>query len=105
MQLSLIVLIATVFTIEYTFILRTWRRPFSGYRILLSTVLVVGVFSELGRIFGDDFLAPMSKTVVLAISGNFIVFEAAMFFKRRARAKKRRVYVENALFEDSFCEV
>ena len=100
-QLSLIVLVATVVTMEYAFILKTWRRPFDGYRILLGTVLVVAFFSEVERVFGDSFLAPMSRVVVLAISANFMVFEQVIFFKRRAQQRHRRVFVENALFEDS----
>lgn len=100
LQLSLIVLVATVVTMEYAFILKTWRRPFDGYRILLSTVLVVTLFSEVERVFGDDFLAPMSRAIVLAISANFVVFEQVMFLKRRAQKRRTRVFVENALFED-----
>lgn len=104
-QLSLVVLVATVVTMEYAFILKTWRCPFDGYRILLSTVFVVTVFSEVERVYGDGFLAPISRAVVLAISANFLVFEQVMFLKRRARMRERRVYVENfvenALFEDS----
>ena len=104
-QLSLIVLVASVVTIEYAFILKTWRRPFDGYRILLGTVLVVAFFSEVERVFGDGFLAPLTRAVVLAISANFVVFEQVMFLKRRAQKRNRRVYVENALFEDSCVNV
>lgn len=100
LQVCLIVLVVAVVTIEYTFILRAWMRPFNGYRILLSTVLVVAVFSELERQVGDCFLEPMSRVVVLAISANFTIFEPIMFLKRRAHERRRRVYVENALFED-----
>lgn len=103
-QRALVVLVATLVTIEYAFILKTWKSPFSGYRILLSTVLVVGIWSEVGRAFADDLLEPVTRAVVLAVSGNFVVFELVMFMKRRARAKMRRVHVdravENALFED-----
>lgn len=99
-QCFLVVLVVMLITLEYAFILKTWTSPFSGYRFLLGTAIVVGMFSELGRAFDEDFLEPVSRAVVLALSANFVVIESAMGFKRRARAKMRRVYVENALFED-----
>lgn len=101
-QTSLIIGVATVVTMEYTFILKTWRKPFYGYRFLLSTIFAVGLLSEIEREFGDGFLGEMPRAVVLAITANFAVFEVAMYFKRKAQERSRRVFVENALVED-FC--
>lgn len=103
-QLVLIILIATVFTIEYAFILKTWRTPLCGYRILMSTIFVVTVFSEVERVVGDGLLAPMPRSLAIAISVNFVIFEVALGFKRRAQAMKRRIFVEHALVEDSCFE-
>lgn len=97
-----IILLALLLTSEYLYILLHWRRPEFGYRILLGTLFVLTTCSEIERAFGEGFLQYVSKTSVRVLAVNFVVLESVMFCKRKAFAKKRRVYDEQMLAEDRF---
>lgn len=98
-------LVAAVFTIEYTLILKSRRRPVCGYRVLLSTVFLIAVGCEFERAFGVGFSETLPRATVLALSANFPIFEGFMLRRRRAQERKRRVYVDSELMEDVCTEV
>lgn len=100
----LIILVAVVFTVENVLILKTRRRPEFGYRVLLSTVFLINAGCEFERAFGEGLSEPIPRAVLLVISANFPISEGVMLLRRRADDRKRRVYIENALVEDPYCE-
>lgn len=101
-QVCLCVVVVVVLTFEYLYIVKMWSRPDFGYRVLLSTVIFLTVLSEVERVLGGGFLAQIPRIVTLSIAVLFPVSEEVMFLRRKARARTRTVYVENALVEDSY---
>lgn len=101
-QVCLCVLVLVALTYEYVYIVKMWRRPDFGYRVLLSTVVFLSICSEVERELGGEFLAQIPRIITLSIVVLFPVSEEVMFLRRKARARTRTVYVENALFEDSY---
>lgn len=92
--ICVVVLLASVLTMEYAYILCTWRNPIFGYRILLGTHVVCTVCSEIERVFGEGLLMYVPRTVGAVIAVNFAFFEGVMLLKRNATKSKRRIYVD-----------
>lgn len=100
--ICVVLFVVLVLTSEYLYVLSTWRRPDFGYRVLLGTLFVFTVCSEIERAFGEGYLVYVPRTSVAVLAANFVVLEFAMFCRRKAFAKKRRVYDEQMLAEDVF---
>lgn len=100
--ICVVVFVTLVLTSEYLYIVSTWRRPDFGYRVLLGSLFVFTVCSEIERLFGLEFLLYVPRTSVAVLAVNFVILELVMLCRRKAFAKKRRVYDEQMLAEDRF---
>jgi len=101
-HICVVLLVVLVFTSEYVCIVSAWRRPSSGYRILLGTLAVLTICSELERVWGEGFLCYVQRSSVCALATNFAILEGIMFCRRKAYARKMRIHVEQTLAEDLF---
>lgn len=94
--------VTLVLTSNYLYIVSTWRRPDFGYRLLLGSLFVFTVSSEIERLFGLQFLLYVPRISVAVLAVNFVTFEFVMLCRRKAFAKRMRVYDEQMLAEDRF---
>lgn len=101
-HICVVLLVVVVFTSEYMWIVSAWRRPSSGYRILLGTLTVLTICSELERVLGEGFLRYVPRSSVCALAANFAILEGIMFCRRKVHARKMRIHVEQTLAEDLF---
>lgn len=103
-HICVILLVVLVFTSEYMWVVSAWRHPSSGYRILLGTLAVFTISSELEGVWGEGFLCYVPRSSVCALAANFAILEAIMFWKKKVHARKMRmrIHVEQTLAEDLF---
>lgn len=100
------VFVVLVITAEYIYIATMWRYPVVGYRVLLSTITLLALCTEVDMLLGKEYLAHVPRTVIFAITVNFTIFEHVMCCKMKAYKKSRAtVDTEHALVEDLACEV
>ncbi len=101
-SMCVVIFVVLVFTIEYLYIVSIWRRPEFGYRVLMATLLVFTTLSEVETAFGEGFLIHVPRASVVALAVDSAILEGVMLCKRRAFARKMRVYDEQMLAEDAF---
>lgn len=94
--------VVLVFTIEYLYVVSIWRRPEFGYRAMMATLFVFTTLSEVETALGEGFLIHVPRASVVALAVNSAILEGVMLGKRRAFARKMRVYDEQMLAEDVF---
>lgn len=101
--ICVVLFVVLVITSEYLYVMSIWRRPEFGYRVLLGTLFVFTVCSEVERAFGEGFLLYVPRASVVALAANFVILEGVMLYRRKAFARKMRVYDEQMLVEDIVC--